>query len=287
MILILVDGSGDGERSSDAVDRPSTSDATTPGTATSTSTSTTTSTLRPEPISLAFTGDLMLGSDFPPTRIPPDDGSGTFAPVMGLLQADLLVGNLEGTVSTATTPKCAQGVPNCFVFRMPLHYAGYFADAGFDVLNVANNHHYDLGDEGAAETDRVVADAGMVTYGQAGTATRVDVGGSTVSFVGFYTFDTANNLLDVDAAAALVAAEQEAADLVVVTFHGGNEGSGAAHTPHEMEYFDGEPRGNLPEFAHAMVDAGADIVVGHGPHILRGMEFYGGALIGSPRLSGE
>ncbi len=66
---------------------------------------------------------------------------------------------------------------------------------------------------------------------------------------------------------------------MIVTFHGGAEGSDKTHVPNGTEYFLGENRGNLRAFSHAVVDAGADLVVGHGPHVLRGMEFYKGRLI--------
>jgi len=65
-------------------------------------------------------------------------------------------------------------------------------------------------------------------------------------------------------------------DLLVVTFHGGAEGSRALHVPMAAESLAQEPRGELRRWARAVVDAGADAVVGHGPHVLRGIELYRG-----------
>jgi hypothetical protein len=65
----------------------------------------------------------------------------------------------------------------------------------------------------------------------------------------------------------------------VVAMHAGAEGSGAIHVPHGTEYFLGENRGDSRAFAHAVINAGADLVVGSGPHVIRGMERYHGRLI--------
>ena len=69
------------------------------------------------------------------------------------------------------------------------------------------------------------------------------------------------------------------ADLVVVSFHGGAEGAGNVRVPQKTEIFFGEARGNLPLFSKTVIDAGADLVLGHGPHVLRGMEIYKDRLI--------
>ena len=69
------------------------------------------------------------------------------------------------------------------------------------------------------------------------------------------------------------------ADIVVVAMHAGAEGSGATHVPHGTETFLGENRGDSRRFSHAVIDAGADLVVGSGPHVIRGLERYHGRLI--------
>ena len=64
-----------------------------------------------------------------------------------------------------------------------------------------------------------------------------------------------------------------------MSFHGGAEGTDSYHVPNKTEMFFGEARGNLPLFARTVIDAGADLVLGHGPHIVRGMEIYKDRLI--------
>jgi hypothetical protein len=68
-------------------------------------------------------------------------------------------------------------------------------------------------------------------------------------------------------------------DYVIVSLHGGGEGVKYMHTPDSFEYFLGWPRGNVVKFAHAVVDSGADLVWGHGPHVPRALELYRGRLI--------
>jgi hypothetical protein len=65
----------------------------------------------------------------------------------------------------------------------------------------------------------------------------------------------------------------------VVSFHGGKEGIDATHVPEGTELYLGENRGDLRRFTHEMIDAGADLVIGHGPHVLRAMEVYKERLI--------
>jgi hypothetical protein len=94
--------------------------------------------------------------------------------------------------------------------------------------------------------------------------------------VGFTTYPFANNLLDIPASIELVDSIRREVDLVIVTFHGGAEGTGAQNVPMGPEFLGQEPRGDLRQWARAVMDAGASIVVGHGPHVLRGIEFYQG-----------
>jgi poly-gamma-glutamate capsule biosynthesis protein CapA/YwtB (metallophosphatase superfamily) len=68
-------------------------------------------------------------------------------------------------------------------------------------------------------------------------------------------------------------------DIVIVSFHGGAEGDGASKLPFARENYAGEDRGDVVEFAHTVIDAGADLVMGHGPHVMRPMELYRDRLI--------
>jgi Bacterial capsule synthesis protein PGA_cap len=151
--------------------------------------------------------------------------------------------------------------------------------AGFDVMNVANNHADDFGTAGERSTERALRTAGLRWTGRPGQITIVRRQGLRVAFLGFAPYPWASRLEQVHVARAMVRKAAAGADLVVVAMHAGAEGSGAMHVPHGTETFLGENRGDSRRFAHAVVDAGADLVVGSGPHVIRGLERYHGRLI--------
>jgi poly-gamma-glutamate capsule biosynthesis protein CapA/YwtB (metallophosphatase superfamily) len=151
--------------------------------------------------------------------------------------------------------------------------------AGFTVLNSANNHSHDFGSRGVTDTTAALRAAGIVQAGLPGQLGIVDAGGVRVAFIGFAPYATTNNLLDDVRARQLIASARQSADLVVVYLHAGGEGSAATHVTGDEEWYLGEDRGNAKRLAHAAIDAGADLVVASGPHVLRGMEYYRGHLI--------
>jgi hypothetical protein len=234
---------------------------------------------RPAPAALtvAWVGDTVLGSRH---GIPPAEGRGLLAEVRRALRTpDLTVGNLEGTLSIGGTAKCAPRTPNCFAFQAPPRHAHTLRWAGFDVVNLANNHSYDFGADGRRQTVRALIDAGVAHTGLPGQITVVRRRGLSVAVLGFAPYPWAASLTDLPAAARLVAAARRRADVVIVTMHAGAEGGDQTHTPVGPERHLGEPRGDSRAFAHAVVDAGADLVLGSGPHVLRGIERYRGRLI--------
>ena len=231
----------------------------------------------PRVATVATVGDIMPGAyDY---GLPSDGGRGTFAGLGRSLDAQLTLGNLEGALTRRASSKCAGSGGACYVFRMPSAYAPVLRRAGFDVLNLANNHALDAGYGGLRDTQRALRAGGIRPAGVAGTITRLRAGELDVAVVGFGTNEGGNRLTDVASARALVRRAGRRADIVIVTFHGGAEGAGAQRVPPASETFLGVARGNLRSFAHAVVDAGADLVVGHGPHVLRGMEVRRGRLI--------
>ena len=151
--------------------------------------------------------------------------------------------------------------------------------AGFDVMNMANNHAFDFGATGRAQTVAALTRVGVRSTGAPGQITVLKANGTRVAFLGFAPYPWAARLDDIPKAVALVKKAATMADLVVVAIHAGAEGSSATHVPTGTEYFLGENRGNSRAFAHAVVNAGADLVVGSGPHVLRGIEQYHGRLI--------
>lgn len=222
-------------------------------------------------ISIAAVGDTMLGNT---PELPPEPAT-YLDPVKGELVGDVVFGNLEGTLTdVAESPKCGPGSEECFAFRAPPEYAEYLADAGFTLMSNANNHSYDFGVAGQEETVAALRKAGIEQTGLPGQVTVLTAGGHRVAFVGFAPYGYAPSLTDLESARLLIEEAAAQADVVVVTIHAGAEGSDAGHVSGEEEIYLGEDRGNPEEFAHLAVDAGADLVLGSGPHVLRGIELY-------------
>ncbi|MEU4239066.1 CapA family protein [Actinoplanes sp. NPDC026619] len=230
-------------------------------------------------ITLSATGDIMMSNA--PSRMPPNDGDGFFNSVRDGLKSDLVMGNLEQPLTNDTgASKCGSPpTPNCFAFRSPPSYAKHLKDAGFELMNLANNHTKDFGTDGARNTRAALDDAGLKYTGNTDEITVVEAKGIKVAVVGFSGYAGANNLNDLDHSRAVIKQAKQQADLVVVQVHMGAEGAGMQHVKPGSELFHGENRGDPIKFSHAVIDAGADLVVGHSPHVLRGMEFYKGKLI--------
>jgi len=227
-------------------------------------------------VTLAAVGDVVMGST---PHLPPDGGRTFFDGVQTDLSADIVLGNLEGTLSTGGSSKCGAGSSNCFAFQTPPSYAAWLKRAGFTILNLANNHAFDYGSSGAAQTVAALRKQGLEMTGRPGEIAYEQVGDVKVALVGFAPYKWAQSLTNIQAARKLVRKAAANADVVVVTMHAGAEGSSRMHVRPGTEMFLGENRGNVVAFSHAVVEAGADLVVGSGPHVLRGMEWYHGRLI--------
>lgn len=229
------------------------------------------------PVKVAAVGDTNMGSL--PYGLPSDGGASLFSQAKPLLTGNIVMGNLEGTLSTGGGSKCGAGSSSCYAFHTPPSYARWLKDAGFTVMNLANNHALDYGPQAQAETVAALTRVGIRNTGRPGTMATQKVNGQTVTILGFAPYPWADPLLNIAAAKKRVQAAARTAQIVIVTFHGGAEGSDKTHVPRGSESAFGENRGNLRAFTHAMVDAGADVVIGHGPHVVRGMEFYRKRLI--------
>ncbi len=225
-------------------------------------------------------GDVMMGTDFPEGYLPPNDGRDLLTGVAPLLQdADWTFVNLEGPLcDSGSTDKCKPG-QNCYAFRTPTRYADYLVAAGVDAVSTANNHAEDFGLACRRETEAALGARGIAYSGRPATLATSEVRGVRIGLIGFHAAHTGHYLNDHATAALLVAAMARTHDLVVVSFHGGAEGSKATHVPAGSESFYGENRGHLREFARVVVGAGADLVLGHGPHVPRGMELIDGHLV--------
>ena len=227
-------------------------------------------------VTIAAVGDIVMGST---PNLPPAGGRSFFDGVETDLAGDVVLGNLEGTLSTGGSSKCGAGSANCYAFQTPPSYAAWLRKAGFTVMNLANNHAFDYGPSGQAQTLAALARQRLAHTGRPGEITYQQVGEIRVAVVGFAPYPWAQQLTDIPAARRLVKTAAAEADVVIVTMHAGAEGTDRAHVRPGIETYLGENRGNVVAFSHAVVDAGADVVIGHGPHVLRGMEWYRGRLI--------
>lgn len=233
-------------------------------------------------LTIAAVGDIMMGTTYPEKLLPPNDGAGIFESVKDAFQgSDIVLGNLEGPlVDEGTTTKCKKPGKTCYAFKTPIRYVAYLKDAGFTTLHIANNHASDFGQEGIESTLHALDGAGIQSVGGKAVA-HFEIKGKRTAVAGFSYSDSPYSLsiLDIDAAQKFVRELKAVNDLVIVSFHGGAEGASAAHVTGENEVFLGEERGNVVAFAKAVIDAGADLVIGHGPHVLRALDVYKDKLI--------
>ena len=223
-------------------------------------------------------GDIMMGTNYPDTRyLPPHRGKYLLEPVDSILKdADVTFGNLEGVIlNEGGDPKYCRNPDVCYIFRSPEYMVQHLKDAGFDVLSTANNHAGDFGDPGRKNTMRVldsleIHHAGLVARPYASFM----VDGMKYGFAAFAPNTGTMSIHDLDEARRIVERLDSISDVVIVSFHGGAEGSKYQRVPRKNEIFYGEDRGDVYNFAHTLVDAGADIVFGHGPHVTRAVDIY-------------
>lgn len=237
--------------------------------------------------SFAFMGDIMMGTSFP------DDSHGAYLPANGgkqlfsnckdiIKNVDVACGNQEGTlIDKGGKAKYCGNSTSCFTFRTPTAYAKNLVDAGFDYMNIANNHINDFGPMGRISTMLTLKNAGIAYSGLAKECpTAVIVrNGKKIGFASFGHSRGTADINNLELVKSTVAKLKKETDIVVVSFHGGEEGTAHTRVPFATESAFGEARGDVHKFAHTAIDAGADIVYGHGPHVNRAMELYKNRLI--------
>ncbi len=257
---------------------PSASTSGSPGPSPRSSPGTPSPALPPTVITIGWVGDTTPGSMY---GLAPDGGRALFGGLPAWLRKpDLMIANLEGTYSTAGPSKCSgSSAGTCYAFQAPPSYVGALAWSGIDLVNMANNHSMDYLQRGYLQTQAALKKAHVAYAGPPDTITIVKVRGVRVAVMGFSPYPWSAPLNDIPEAAALVRRAAAEADVVIVLMHAGAEGADQTHTPSGTQYFLGEDRGDVRAFAHAMVDAGADLVLGSGPHVIRGIERYRDRLI--------
>ena len=233
-----------------------------------------------EPVTLVAFGDLMLGRyvwqlmeknghDYPFEHFPEllgemlsDPANQTPAPIP---KPDFIFANLEGPISD--NPYVNPGTAMVFNFKPAV--LDTLKKFGFNLLNLANNHAYDMGEDGMRQTRQYLTDAGIHHFGDAKglrpeTTWTTTVKDTTLTFFGLN--DTLKNRLDFDEVNDRIRVAEDTADFTIVTIHWGTE-------------YQHEPNQKQIEAAHAMVDAGADLIIGHHPHVIQSNEIYHGAPI--------
>jgi poly-gamma-glutamate capsule biosynthesis protein CapA/YwtB (metallophosphatase superfamily) len=225
----------------------------------------------------------MPSTSYPSTAylstIPPEKFQQTLAGILG--DSDIRFGNLEGTMAgDAPCLKACSTPSRCYAFNIPAHYADLLKQSGFNLLSLANNHISDFGKPGRESTVGLLTSSGIACGGTLEKPFDIlSINGRQVGFAAFAPHQGVANLLNRAAAVRQVQRLSALCDIVVVSVHGGAEGTGAEHVPRQEEIYLNENRGDLYAFSHAMVDAGADLILGHGPHVVRGMELYKDRLI--------
>lgn len=222
-------------------------------------------------------GDIMMGTNYPENKLPSQNGTFLMQSVASILQqADVTFGNLEGTLlDEGGTPKTCRDPKVCYAFRTPVRYVSNLVSAGFDLMSLANNHAGDMGEIGRKSSMKTLEDAGILHAGQLNQKTVVfEKEGIKYGLVAFAPNSNCVPLNDLDGAKELVKELATQVDVVIVSFHGGAEGAQFQHVPRTTELFHGENRGDVYKFSHELVDAGADVIFGHGPHVTRGVEVY-------------
>jgi len=230
-------------------------------------------------VSITGVGDIMLGSAFPDTRIlPPSDNPFLLLESVAdtLSASDITFGNLEGSFLDYGEPwKKCRDTTICYLFRMPERYVSALTYSGFDILSLANNHFGDFGVPGRTRTKQILDSVGIFYAGLVEHPWSIFRKDSILyGFCAFAPNAGTVNLNETEKAAAIVRMLSDTCDIVIVSFHGGAEGADFQNVPRTMEIFHGENRGDVYLFAHTMIDNGADVVFGHGPHVTRAIEVY-------------
>jgi poly-gamma-glutamate capsule biosynthesis protein CapA/YwtB (metallophosphatase superfamily) len=230
-------------------------------------------------IKIKAVGDIVPGTNYPQDRLHPQNKV-LFQSVKPLLKgADILFGNFESTLTNYPFSPKGVGGGLIVAFRTPPSYTQILKEAGFDVMSVANNHSFDFSDQGFADTIQNLEKASIKALGKKGQILIGHRKGLSIAWIGFSYFDEHNSLHNLKKAKTLVQKARENADMVVISIHAGSEGTGAMNVRNQTELFFGENRGNMVMFSRTMIDNGADLILGHGPHVPRALELYKGKLI--------
>lgn len=169
---------------------------------------------------------------------------------------DLTIANNEGTFTDSSSRE-----DKTFAFKAPASFAGIYSSSSVEAVNTANNHSHDYGEQSFQDTMDVLDAQGIVHFGYDETAV-MDIKGVKVGLVGIYELydhlEREQQLKD-----NIAKVKEDGAELIIVIFHWGNEKETV-------------PDSNQTTLGHLAIDLGADLVCGHHPHVLQGIEEYKG-----------
>lgn len=216
-------------------------------------------------ITVSMVGDCTLGTDvnfdqstsFDAFYQMKNDPGYFFQNVKDIFTADdLTVANMEGTLTTSNDRQ-----QKTFAFKGDPSYTEILTRGGVEATNLANNHSHDYGDQSYEDTIQYLEAAGITTFGYDRTAV-MDVKGIKVGLIGIYELKDGlgrqQQVID-----TIQEVKDQGAQVIIVSFHWGTEKS---NIPDDIQ----------KTLAHLAVDQGADLVVGHHPHVLQGIEKYQG-----------
>lgn len=235
--------------------------------------------LTPRKIIITGVGDIMLGSSFPSARfLPPQDNPFLLLESVSdtLSTSDITFGNLEGSfLNNGEASKKCKDTTICYLFRMPERYISALTASGFDILSLANNHFGDFGLPARNRTKEILDSVGIIYGGLIEHPFSIFKKDSVLyGFCAFAPNAGTVNINEISEAVEIVRMLADTCDIVIVSFHGGAEGAEFQNVPKINEIFHGEDRGDVYNFAHTMIDNGADVVFGSGPHVTRAIEVY-------------
>ncbi len=228
-------------------------------------------------ITVVAVGDIMYGSIFPDrSYLPPSENyHGFLDEVKPYFNGDIVFCNMEGVLADTLDPECKP-----FCFGMPSVFANGYKDAGFNLISVGNNHANDFRQYGRENTAKNLDKMG---FNWAGYATKPSCtftkNGVKYGFCAFSPNTAIAYLHDKQLVANTIKTLRKTCDIVIVSMHCGGEGKKYRHLTRADDYYIEQNRGNAYQFAHDAIDNGADIVLGHGPHVTRAIEIYKGKFI--------
>ena len=228
---------------------------------------------------IAAAGDTMMGTAVKKGEqgLPQGNGEELFVDVASIFtNVDVAFVNLEGPIADDHIPvtKCGPTSTACYAFRTPTRYVQALQNISLDLASLANNHAMDAGEIGLQSTMDILDSVGIAHAGKYGDVAIIERNGIKIGMLAAHSGLCCLNVNRIGEVTKAIQQLDKIVDVVILSFHGGAEGNNHRHVPGSLEIAWGEKRGDVKKLARAAIDAGADLVLGHGPHVLRAMEVY-------------